>query len=303
MHEGAGASFPPRGSCDCHVHVIGPKSSYPLSAKRSYTPADAPVAALLQMMGELGLDRAVIIQPSIYGTDNACTLDALDTLGGRGRGVAVIADSIAPSELDAMHRRGVRGVRLNIVSGGAPGLESRGGRDLGPMRQLTTAVARLCARNGWHLQLFLAPDLLVAIEDHLAKLPVELVFDHFAMIRPERPHAEALDALMRLMSKGRAWTKLSGFYRISEDPFDPAIAPLARKLFDANPERVVWGSDWPHTPAHNSQQIEDDREVPYRDMDTKRLLTELGVWFPEPGDLNRILVENPAKLYDFQSLD
>lgn len=299
MQEGAGASFPPRGACDCHVHVIGPKSTYPLSAKRSYTPVDAPVAALQRMMSDLGLDRAVIVQPSVYGTDNACTLDAIDVLEGRGRGVAVIDNSISPSELDAMHRRGVRGVRLNIVSGGAPALEGSGSNDLWPMREATAAVASLCARNGWHLQLFLAPDLLVTLKDHFETLPVDLVFDHFGLIRPERPHAEALEALLQLMGKGRAWTKLSGFYRISADPFDPAIGPLARKLFDANPERVVWGSDWPHTPAHNSQQIEDDREVPYRDMDTKRLLTELRVWFPEPGDLNRILVENPAKLYDF----
>lgn len=299
MQEGGQAPSPPRGSCDCHVHVIGPKSAYPLSAQRSYTPADAPVSALLRMMDDLGLDRAVIVQPSIYGADNACTLDALDAFGGRGRGVAVIAESASGSELDAMHRRGVRGARLNVVSGGAPGLEGSGGSGLESVRETMASIARLCSRNGWHLQLFLAPELLVALADHLYALPVDLVFDHFAMVRPEKPHAPALEAVTRLMGEGRAWTKLSGVYRISENPFDPAIAPVARKLFVANPERVVWGSDWPHTPAHHGRPIGDNCEIPFRDIDTGRLLSEFQTWFGNPADLRRILVQNPAKLYDF----
>lgn len=302
MQDGAEASFPPRGSCDCHVHVIGPKSAYPLSATRSYTPADAPAPALMQMMGDLRLDRAVIVQPSIYGTDNTCTLDAIDALGGRARGVAVISETTIGSDLDAMHRRGIRGVRLNIVSGGAPGLEGGGKAGLESVRAATTAIADLCALNGWHLQLFLVPELLVEIQDHLRTLPVDIVFDHFAMVRPENPHAPALDAVLKLVGEGKAWTKLSGFYRISDDPFDPAIASLARKLLDANPERVVWGSDWPHTPAHHGRPVDDDREVPYREMDTRRLLTQLSEWFTDPADLHRILVENPAKLYDFPTI-
>jgi predicted TIM-barrel fold metal-dependent hydrolase len=283
--------LPASGVCDCHVHVIGPKTRYPLNARRSYTPADAPTSALLRMMDNLRIERAVIVQPSIYGTDNACTCDALDALGDRGRGVAVVPETISGSELDALHARGIRGVRINIVSGGAVTQDAA--------RERLRKTAALCARNGWHVQLYLAPDLLVAFADEFRRLPAPVVFDHFAMIRPESPDEDALTAVSRLMAEGRAWTKLSGNYRVSEDAFDPAIGRLARRLHDANPDNVVWGSDWPHTPEHRGDAVADDREMPFRDMDTPRLLGEMAVWFARVEDLRRILVTNPARLYDF----
>ncbi len=294
MSKETRSPFPPPGACDCHVHVIGPKSRYPLNARRSYTPADAPTPALLRMMDDLRIERAVIVQPSIYGTDNACTVDALDVLGDRGRGVAVVPETISGSELDALHARRIRGVRINIVSGGPVTQDAA--------RERLRRTAALCARNGWHVQLYLAPDLLVAFADEFRRLPVPVVFDHFAMIRPERPDEAALAAVSRLMGEGRAWTKISGNYRVSEDPFEPGLGRLARRLHDANPDNVVWGSDWPHTPEHRGEAISDDSEMPFRTMDTARLLGEMAVWFPGDEDLRRILVTNPARLYDFPAL-
>jgi predicted TIM-barrel fold metal-dependent hydrolase len=285
------SSYPPTGACDCHVHVIGPRSRYPLNPTRSYTPADAPLPMLVGMLEQLCLDRAVVVQPSVFGTDNACTLDAIDALGHRGRGVAVVSPTTDGSELDAMHRRGIRGVRINIVSGGPATLDTA--------RTALRATVSLCARNGWHVQLYLRPDLLVALTEDFAGLPVPVVFDHFGLLDPDRVDETAVAAVTHLMQKGCAWTKLSGTYRISSDPFAPAIAHLARRIYAVNPERTVWGSDWPHTPEHKGQAMQDDRETPYRDMDTCRLLQDLRVWFPSDEDQRRILVANPEQLYDF----
>ena len=286
--DGEGA-FPPRGSCDCHVHVIGPKSRFPLAAKRSYTPADATTDDLKAMMARVGVDRAVIVHPSVFGTDNSCTLDALRAMGRAARGVAVPAADASDEALGAMHALGVRGVRLNVVSGGAAPADT--------IEAQIERAARQCAPRGWHLQIFAEAALLEALAPMLAGLPVPVVFDHFGLVRPGQTESGASRIISRLIADGKAWVKLSGFYRIADDPFDPAIGPLARHFFDANPERVVWASDWPHTPPH-TEKAEDDREAPYREMDTKGLLYRMRDWFA-PDELQRILVDNPARLYDF----
>jgi predicted TIM-barrel fold metal-dependent hydrolase len=288
--QDAEAIFPPRGSCDCHVHVIGPKSRFPLAAGRRYTPADATTDDLKAMMARVGVDRAVIVHPSIFGTDNSCTLDALATMGNGARGVAVLPADAGNDTLDVMHALGVRGVRLNVVSGGAAPADS--------LEAQIKRAARQCAPRGWHLQLFAEAALLEALAPMLAKLPVPVVFDHFAMVRPGQAESESAQTISRLIADGRAWVKLSGFYRVTDDPFDPAIGPVARHFYSGNPERVVWASDWPHTPHHADTPEAAGRETPYRPIDTKALLYGMRDWFA-PDELQRILVDNPAQLYDF----
>ena len=176
--------FPPAGSCDCHVHVIGRKARYLLAEIRSYTPVDAPIDALRAMMARIGVDRAVLIQTSIFGTDNSCLLDALGETAEALRGVAFPADDASASELDAMHALGVRGIRLNTVSVGTPPLDK--------LRSELKRAAAQCARQGWHLQIFALPAIIEAMAPTLSHLPVPIVFDHFGMVRPERIESEAV---------------------------------------------------------------------------------------------------------------
>lgn len=282
--------FPPPGSCDCHVHVIGPKAAFPLARERTYTPMDATRADLEAMLAQLGLDRVVLVQPSIYGADNACMMDTIDALGDRARGVAVLAPDTAGSLLDDLHRRGVRGLRINVASSAVRGIDV--------VRRDFEAAAALCARNGWHLQTFAAADTLVALASLIATLPVPLVVDHFGLVKPGEEDGAPARMLIHLLAQGKIWVKLSGTYRIADDPVDPRIVPLAQRFAYANPERIVWGSDWPHTPPHTHEPIADDIEVPYQDIDTRGLLDSTRAWF-DAATVRRFLVDNPAKLYDF----
>jgi 2-pyrone-4,6-dicarboxylate lactonase len=286
------AGFPPRNACDCHVHVVGPKRRYPLIPRRSYTPMDAPVEELHAMLGRLGLDRVVIVQPSFYGTDNACTLAAVAALGHRARAVAVLADDIAPAELDDLHWRGVRGLRLNILTAGGAPAEV--------VRERMQRAARLCARNGWHVQLFISADMIMPLAPMVRELPVAVVIDHFGFIRPGDFGLPTADCLLGLVASGQVWVKLSGSDRLTDDTRVPTMAPLARRLAEANPERLVWGSDWPHTPMHRGKPAEgDDTEQPYRDVDTARLLQLVPAWFEDMRLQEQVLVTNPARLYGF----
>ena len=236
--------FPPPQSCDCHVHVVGPKARFPLPRERRYTPSDAPAAELAAMLERLGLTRVVIIQPSFYGTDNSCVLDALAQLDN-ARGVAVLPEQVPEAELDALDEQGIRGLRINIASAGSASPDA--------IIRAVQAAAKLCEPHGWHVQMFVAADAIAPLAPVLHDLPVNSVFDHFGLIAPGAANG-ALRALTGLLETGKVWVKISGAYRISDDPNDPRIDPLARTLCEANPERIVWGSDWPHTPPNDLQK-------------------------------------------------
>jgi len=283
------APFPPAGAADCHVHVIGPKARFPLARARSYTPMDAPTDALAAMLKRLGLDRVVLVQPSFYGTDNACMLDCMAALPG-SRGVAVLPAQAPGSELDELDRRGVRGLRVNIATAGTASLEA--------MRADIAAAAELCARNGWHVQVFVPAAALAPLAPTLQALPVDTVVDHFGLIAPGSD-GEPLETLLRLIGGGKAWVKISGAYRIAEDPADPRIDALARRLVAANPERIVWGSDWPHTPKHGVRKPGEAEELPFQDIDTAGLLALVPRWLKDDALVARVLVRNPARLYGF----
>jgi len=280
---------PPRDSADCHVHVIGPKSRFPLIKDRRYTPMDAPTDALAAMLKRSGLDRVVLVQPSFYGTDNACMLDCLAALPG-ARAVAVLPAAVPGAALDDLHKRGVRGLRVNIATAGTASLDA--------MRDDIVAAARLCDRNGWHVQIFVPSTVLAPLAPTLRALPVPTVIDHFGLIAPNTA-GEPLSTLIGLLESGKAWVKISGAYRIAADPADPRIDPLARRLCAANPDRVVWGSDWPHTPRHDIRKPGEAEELPFQDIDTKGLLALVPRWLGDDTLVRRVLVTNPERLYEF----
>lgn len=285
----AGVGFPrmslPAGACDCHVHVYDGR--FPPAPGAKLLPPDASAQDYQQLQRRIGTTRAVLVTPSTYGTDNRCMLESLAALGPEARGVAVIDGRESDAELRRLQALGVRGVRLNLwlgVSGTADELEP---------------LARRIAPLGWHLQLLMAPDLLASLADQLRRLPVSLVFDHFGRIPPVQAGRHAAHALLLdLLHAGRAWIKLSGSYIVSPQHSveDPALDELAASYLRAAPERVVWGSDWPHATASSGvQPMPDDA----RQVD--RLLD----WMTQAGGaamLRRVLVDNPQALYDFASL-
>lgn len=287
---------PPAGACDCHTHIFGPMDDYSFADGRSYTPMDALVDDMKPMLQTLGLDRVILVQPSPYRADNRCLLDALPKFGAAARGVAVIDDDASDDELRRLDAAGVCGIRLNIASGGNPS-------DL----PLDVRIARLAARIaivGWHLQLFVKPDDLAALEPTLAALPVPLVVDHMGLISSTViPYHPAHGTLLRLLDRGHCWVKLSGAYRLSGSDTDFAsVEPLARSLVDKCPDRLVWGSDWPHTPDHAGAPDGPGTRRPYRPIDTGRLLDLLSEWVPDEDTRRRILVRNPAELYGFDAI-
>ena len=268
----------PSGATDCHFHIFGPQDRYPLSPGRSYDPVEAGTDAYLDMAATLGLDRMVVVQASIYGTDNSCTLDAVERFGReRACAVAVVDESFDADALSALHRRGVRGARFNAVSGNGT-----------PLEQLETLAQRI-AKLDWHLQLYAHGAQLPGLAERLLALPVQVVIDHMGQVPTDAGlESPEFQALLRLLRSGRCWVKLCG-YRISAagPPYADLLA-LARALIAAVPERCLWGTDWPH-PHLEGRPMPDDGE----------LLDLLGEWAPDPAERRRILVENPAALYGF----
>lgn len=283
----------PSGACDCHTHVFGPVETYPLLADRVYTPSDALPADTEALLAALGFDRVVLVQASAYGTDNACMLDGLRALDPRARGVACIAPDIAQNQLQALHEAGVRGVRLNIATGHD--------RPSSAVADEMKALAERIAPLGWHLQLFVRPNVLPDLIPIVEGLGVDVVFDHMGLVPADGfENNPGFLALLTMLAGGHAWIKVSGAYRVgpAEGPWQ-GVAPLARALIDARPDRIVWGSDWPHTPPHGHDGVDHDAVMPFRPLDAGQLLDLLRDWAPDPNIRRCILVDNPARLYDF----
>ena len=265
-------------ACDSHMHIFDPRFAASPHWKRQ--PPDAPVAAYRQLQQRLGTQRTVVVTPSTYGTDNACTLDALDQLGDGARGVAVVAQDVGDAELDRLHARRVRGLRVNFVTPQSWGETTP---------QMLATLARKAARLPlWHIQVFMHPEQIVALESVLAALPVPLVIDHLGRIDPDGgPSADGYGALRRLLDGGNTWVKLSGAYMRSTAPAYADTLVLAQALVRAAPERLVWGSDWPHTTAAPGTVNDAD------------LVDLLRAWAGSDAAMDRILVDNPARLYGF----
>ena len=281
----------PAGACDCHTHIHGDPAKFPYFSGRIYTPEMATPEEMAQLHKALRMRRVVIVTPSVYGTDNSATLYGMKARGADARGVAVIDDKTPESELDAMGRAGVRGIRLNLATGGTS--DPAVGR-----QRLQRAVERMKDRN-WHVQMYTELPVIAGIKDLVAASPVPVVFDHFGRAQAELgPQQPGFADLLELVRSGKAYVKISGAYRVSKHAPDYSdAAPLAKALISANPERILWGTDWPHP---NSGSGRPALEVtPLFQIDDGRLLNQLPVWAPDPAIRKKILVDNPARLYGF----
>jgi predicted TIM-barrel fold metal-dependent hydrolase len=279
----------PTGACDCHTHVFGDGTDFPWWKERTYTPPPASSDELLALQNELDLSRVVIVHPSVYGADNSATLDGIRKLGSRARSVAVIDAATSRDQLDEMAAGGIRGVRLN--------LETAGEFDPDEARRQLETTVRQIEGLGWHVQFFIRPSVIAALQAEFMQSPFPIVIDHFGGFQAaqgvNQPH---FDVLVDLVKSGRCHVKVSGAYRISaKAPDYPDVAPLARALIAANADRVVWGTDWPH-PGHSRPPSEISPPIP---VDDGALLNQLTVWAPDAATRKKILVDNPARLYGF----
>lgn len=273
------------GIVDCHFHVIGPIDAFPMVDTRSYTPAPAALRDWRELLAPLGVTHGVVVQPSFYGTDNRALLAALAEGAGRLVGIAAVEPGVSDAQLDALADAGVRGVRVAHFEPGDP--RAMGGFvSFDAFDDFDGFAARLRA-HGMHLQLFTDSRLLPGIAERLTRARIPVVIDHMGRSPARLGAAHAgIQALVRLLGEGTVWVKLSGLANLSEmaPGYDDARA-VHEALLAANPQQLVWGSDWPHTkPAGSRPQ-------------TGALLRLLREWTPVPIDRERILCNNPARLY------
>jgi predicted TIM-barrel fold metal-dependent hydrolase len=278
----------PQGACDCHVHVFDP-IRFPYASGRIYTPPAASLNDLRALQSALRFDRVVVIAPSVYGTDNSCTIDAVRQLGARARGVVVLDDSTTAFQLDEMAEAGIHGARLNLETTQDTDVEAAS-------RALSLLAGKLSGRD-WHLQFDTRLSVIVALMDEIRSFPHPIVFSHFARARAALgPHQPGFDGLLELLRSGRIYVKISAPYRTSsQSPDFPDVAPLARAIVDANPDRVLWGSNWPH-PGRASTTTAIASPYPNHDG---HVLNLLPVWIADPLTRRKILIDNPARLYRF----
>ncbi len=270
---------PPADACDAHCHVFGPAARFPFADDRAYTPPDSGIEDFERLQERLGLSRAVFVQASCHGTDNSAMVDAIIRGRGRYAGVAMIDDTFSMAQIEQLHEVGVRGTRFNFVShlGGAPEMDE--------FWRIVHRVAPL----GWHIVLHFDAKDLVGYASVLDAMPCPYIIDHMARV----PTKDGLDqapfvALLELMRDERAWVKISGAERLTADgppPYDDVI-PYAQALIAAAPDRILWGTDWPHP---NVRHMPDDGD----------LLDLLAAFAPDEATRHQILVTNPTHLYDF----
>lgn len=271
---------PPPNATDAHCHVFGPAATFPFSHGRVYTPPDAGIDDFEALQSRLGLSRAVFVQASCHGTDNAALVDALRRGDGRYAGVAMIDESFDDLAIAELHEAGVRGTRFNFVEhlGGTPELD------------VFWRIVDRVQPFGWHIVLHFDAHDLPSYAHLLDRMPCPYVIDHMARVPTAAGvEQEPFQALLSLMTDARAWVKISGAERLTADgppPYDDVV-PYARAVVAAAPERVLWGTDWPHP---NVRHMPDDGDL----VD---LLVDL---VPDEADRARVLVTNPETLYDFR---
>jgi predicted TIM-barrel fold metal-dependent hydrolase len=267
----------PPGATDAHCHVFGPGAVFPYAPNRRYTPDDAPKETLRKLHDFLGVSRAVIVQASCHGPDNRAMLDCIASDPKRYRGVAIVNDSFNDSDYDTLHAGGVRGVRFNFVKhlGGAP--------DMGVFSRV---IDRIKGR-GWHVVLHVdAPDI-APLSDMIKKLPLPFVIDHMGRVpAKEGVDQPPLGALLELAKRDNAWIKVCGSERIDFPPYDKAV-PIAQTIVETAPDRVLWGTDFPHpNPSHEADEAD--------------LVDLVPQFAPDPKRQQALLVDNPARLYGFE---
>ncbi len=283
----------PADACDCHTHIFGDPAQFPLFSGRVYTPETASPEEMTALHRALHVKRVVIVTPSVYGTDNSATLYGMKARAVDARGVAVIDDKTPDVDLEAMGKAGVRGIRLNLATGGS--------NDPALARQrFQAALPRMASRN-WNVQIYTNLAVIAAIKDLVLASPVPVVFDHFGGSQAALGLAQpGFTDLVELVRSGKAYVKISGAYRAStQAPDYPDVTPLAKALIAANTERIVWGTDWPHPNSTAAPGTKLTDITPLFQIDDGRLMNQLPVWAADAATRKMILVDNPARLYQF----
>ena len=273
----AGNPVLPPLACDCHAHVFGPHAHYPMSANRAYSPGEALFSEYGRVLRGLGIGRAVLVQPSIYGFDNSCQLEATTKLRIDARAVVALDSSADMPTVERLHGRGARGVRTNLLVGDGLGWSE------------LLVLADLITPFGWHLDVQLDCRMLAAKEDDISQLPLPVVLDHLANWRPTASKQDT-DALLRVLELENVWIKLSSIHRLSVSgpPYDD-IADIARKVIAVAPCRVLWGSDWPY-PIYRGPPV-----------DVRLVLSSVIDWCGDERARQRIFVDNPNRLFGFEA--
>jgi predicted TIM-barrel fold metal-dependent hydrolase len=268
----------PAGACDCHTHIFDPEK-FPYAPERPYTPETASVADVRALHKALHIDRVVISQPTVYGADHACTLAAVKQLGHRARGVAAFAPNTSSADLDRLHRGGMRGLVVH------------------KMNDFKDAAAQIGERP-WNIETYVRLAQIEAFKDLLAPNPVAVKLTLFGGAQNGDVHQPGFETLLGLLRSGKVYVELSTPSHISKQAPDyPDAAPIAKALIAANPQRITWGSDWPHAATVPGRQM--TGVVPFEDVDDAVSLNLLAGWASGAEQLKLILVENPARLYGF----
>jgi len=264
----------PPGACDTHFHVFEP--GYEHVPNPQYTFPDGTLDQYLALTEVLGIDRMVIVQPTYYGEDNSLTLDVLERLGKRARGVVRVAEDVDPALLAEFDRRGVRAVRLDLFA--------RKSEPIAAIENYITRMASLVAPLGWHLQFYSPGSVIRDLIPFLSRLDARFVIDHMGYMKASDGFGGAdVERLLTLLQTGNCWIKLTGPYRVAGDAPMSAVDPLGRALVATRADRLLWGSDWPHLPDGQ--------------RDTGELLNLLAAWAPDPADRESILVTSPDTLF------
>uniref|UniRef100_B0T6L9 Amidohydrolase 2 n=1 Tax=Caulobacter sp. (strain K31) TaxID=366602 RepID=B0T6L9_CAUSK len=287
--------FPmPADACDCHTHVFLDPAEHPFWSGRLYTPPVATTEQLMALHEALGITRTVVVAPSVYGSDMRPTLEAMRVMGSRkARGVSVYSPHTTAAELDSLHDAGMRGMRVNV--------ETAGQVHASEVHEMLATAEAQAASKGWHIQIYARLSVLAEVEETLLGLRVPLVFDHFAGARGSLgPDQAGLAMVLGLVGEGRAYVKLSAPYRLSTQAPDYGdLTWLAQAFIAANPERMLWGSDWPHPGASPRPDYKPDEILQGFAIDDAGVLSRLADWAPDADTRKRILSDNPARLYGF----
>jgi predicted TIM-barrel fold metal-dependent hydrolase len=287
----------PRRACDCHTHIFGPEKQFPYWSERAYTPANASIAQLKQLHDRLGIERVVIVHPSPYGIDNTRSLEAIRLIGNQARGVAVIDESTTTiHEIEKLHQAGFRGVRLN--------LETSGVEDPLFAKNKLVQTAKLIKTFGWHVQIYSNPHLVMQLTHDIIHCEVSVVLDHFARIPiDDGLEQSSILQLIAMLRSGNVWMKLSAPQRITDYPDSDRMAEFVNLLIETNQDRLVWGSDWPHSGAQPGRKRVKEEIEPFHPINDGHALNRLNQWSKDPVILKKILSDNPAQLYDFKELE
>ncbi|WP_082862463.1 amidohydrolase family protein [Caballeronia hypogeia] len=280
----------PAHACDCHSHIIGPYNRYPMVQSRVYTPPMASVDQLREMHEQLGIERSVLIQPSFYGTDNSCLLDALEQLGSSARGIAVLPESTTSSELDRYRAAGIMGLRVN---------QTGGAKDPTLLKGVLERAGRQAAELGWHVQVYLPMKVIASLAQTIQSSPAPFVLDHFAGADGSGVTQEGFDRVKGLIEDGKAFVKWTAPYHEATAPGYGRMGELAAAFIRANPKRILWGSDWPHTDSRRVAGRKKDDISPFYPIDNANLLARFFEWVPDSSTRKSILVSNPASLFKF----